>query len=41
MSFWDYLASPAGDQVEHALIGLIAAITAWISWRTHRRIKRH
>lgn len=34
---WDWLASPAGIELTHALVLLLLAITAWISKKAHDR----
>lgn len=35
-----WLNSPTGDEFAHAIIGLVLAVTAYLTWRTHDAVKR-
>lgn len=39
MDIWTWLSSPIGTEFQHALIGLILAVTAYVSYRTHEQSK--
>lgn len=39
MTFFDWLASPLGVEFQHALIGLILALAAYLSYLAHRQAK--
>lgn len=37
VTVWDFLATPGGVELEHALITLIVAVAAWFSYMAHRQ----
>lgn len=39
-SLFDWLATPHGIEFEHAVIGLMLALTAYVNWRTHSEVKQ-
>lgn len=41
MTFWDWLASPDGIRVEHAVIVLVLAISGYLSYLTKRATEKN
>lgn len=41
MTIFDWLASPIGVELEHAVIVLILAVSGWITFRTHKQSKEN
>ncbi len=39
MDFWTWLASPIGVEAQHAVIGLVLALSAYLSYLAHRQSK--
>ena len=39
MTLFDWLASPVGIDLTHAVIVLILAVASWVTYRTHRVTK--
>lgn len=39
MTFWDWLASPIGIEAQHAVITLLLALAAYLSFLAHRQSK--
>lgn len=36
MTLFDWLSTPAGLELSHAVTLVLLAVAAWISWRTHQ-----
>jgi hypothetical protein len=36
---WEWLATAQGQELTSAVSGLLLAVTAWFSWRTHEHVK--
>ncbi len=41
MTFWDYLSSPSGDSLEHALILLVLAVAGYFSYLARRDVREN
>jgi hypothetical protein len=40
LTLWDFLASPQGQDVTHALVLVLASIAAWFSYHSHKHLTK-
>lgn len=41
MTVWDFLLSPAGQELSHLVVAIAIAITGWGTFRTHHQAKQN